>query len=394
MREGWKVVRLSEVVNLQSGFAFKSSDYASSGHFLVRIGNVQNGYLSQDNPKFVDLDQKTRRFELNEGDLLTSLTGNIGRVAQVEKHHLPAALNQRVARITVKDRDSLNRGFLSFFLSSTLFRDALDSASHGVAQQNVSPSEIHSIPIPLPPLPEQKRIVAILDEAFAGIDTAVANTRNNLDNARKTFASHLNNVFSKKGEGWVERRLEECIRLKSGDGLTSKAMKDGMYPVYGGNGIAGRHSEFNLSGDNVIIGRVGALCGNARHITERIWLTDNAFRVMGFELEFDATFLTYLLNFKNLRSLARQSAQPVISNSSLKDLLLAFPGIAEQKQIVTTLDTLCAETQRLESLYRRKLDLLSDLRQSLLNKAFSGELTAANLYHLRDSEPELQVAEP
>jgi type I restriction enzyme S subunit len=68
--------------------------------------------------------------------------------------------------------------------------------------------------------------------------------------------------------------------LKSGDGLTTSAMKGGKYCVLGGNGIAGMHDEFNLSGDNVIIGRVGALCGNARHVSEKIWLTDNAFRIV------------------------------------------------------------------------------------------------------------------
>ena len=123
-------------------------------------------------------------------------------------------------------------------------------------------------------------------------------------------------------QGWEVKRLEDCFKLKSGDGLTSKMMsKDGEYPVFGGNGIAGLHNNFNLYGSNVIIGRVGALCGNVRHMNEKIWLTDNAFRIVDFKYEFDHSFLTYLLNFKNLREYARQAAQPVISNSSLKDVL-------------------------------------------------------------------------
>ena len=106
--------------------------------------------------------------------------------------------------------------------------------------------------------------------------------------------------------GWSEMKLGDCFKLKSGDGLTKKAMVPGPFPVYGGNGVAGAHNKFNLSGEHVIVGRVGALCGIARHITADIWLTDNAFKVVGFEARFDAAFLTYLLNAKNLRSFARQ----------------------------------------------------------------------------------------
>jgi len=140
-------------------------------------------------------------------------------------------------------------------------------------------------------------------------------------------------------QGWEKQRLENCFKLKSGDSLTSKNMsEDGKYPVFGGNGIAGLHGSFNLSGSNVIVGRVGALCGNVRHITENIWLTDNAFRVVDFKYEFDHSFLTYLLNFKNIREFARQAAQPVISNSSLKDVVLEFPkSLSEQQRIVSIL---------------------------------------------------------
>ncbi len=141
-------------------------------------------------------------------------------------------------------------------------------------------------------------------------------------------------------QGWESKRIEDCFKLKSGDGLTSKMMsEDGIYPVFGGNGIAGLHNKFNLSGSNVIIGRVGALCGNVRHMNEKIWLTDNAFRIVDFKYDFDHSFLTYLLNFKNLREFARQAAQPVISNSSLKDVTLEFPkSLSEQQRIVTILD--------------------------------------------------------
>ncbi|MCE2957101.1 MAG: restriction endonuclease subunit S, partial [Flammeovirgaceae bacterium] len=229
--------------------------------------------------------------------------------------------------------------------------------------------------IPLPPLPEQQRIVSILDEAFACIERSRNAAIKNLKNAKELFESYLQGVFEKKGDGWEEQLLEDCFKMKSGDNLTAKNMTEGEYPVFGGNGIAGYHNEYNLSGSNVIIGRVGALCGNVRHIKENIWLTDNAFKLVDFKFDFDHSFLTYLLNYKDLRSYARQAAQPVISNSSLKDVVLSFPKSKEAQQtIVRKLDALRAETQKLEAVYQKKIDDLEELKKSILQKAFAGEL--------------------
>lgn len=176
-------------------------------------------------------------------------------------------------------------------------------------------------------------------------------------------------------QGWEEKRIEDCFKLKSGDGLTSKNMnEDGSYPVFGGNGIAGLHNEFNLSGSNVIIGRVGALCGNVRHMNEKIWLTDNAFRIVDFKYDFDHSFLTYLLNFKNLREYARQAAQPVISNSSLKDVVLEFPkSLPEQQRIVAILDTAFAAIAKAKANAEQNLKNAKELFESYLKGVFENK---------------------
>lgn len=160
--EGSSSALLSTLIDLQSGYAFKSDDYQESGHFLIRIGNVQDGYISDENPKFVELDAKSKGFELHAGDILTSLTGNIGRVARVESAHLPAALNQRVARIKPKPNVAIDADYLFFALKSPLFKAALSRASGGAAQQNVSPKAIASIAIPLPSIEHQSLIGAAL----------------------------------------------------------------------------------------------------------------------------------------------------------------------------------------------------------------------------------------
>jgi len=266
--------------------------------------------------------------------------------------------------------------FLAKYFTSNNISEEIEKLKGGAAQQNLSLGQLNNLSIPLPPIPEQQRIVAILDEAFAAIAKAKANAEQNLKNAKELFESYLQSVFENRVEDWEEQRFENCFKLKSGDGLTSKMMsQNGKYPVFGGNGIAGLHDNFNLSGSNVIIGRVGALCGNIRHIKENIWLTDNAFKVVDFKYDFDHSFLTYLLNLKNLRSFARQAAQPVISNSSLKDVLLQFPkSKSEQQSIVQNLDALSAQTKKLEAIYQQQLNDLDELKKSILQKAFQGEL--------------------
>jgi len=105
---------LGDLIELENGYAFKSNEYMDAGHFLMRIANVQQGCISMQAPKFVSIPQHSNllQFELKEGDMLMSLTGNVGRVGLIEVHHLPAALNQRVARINIKDLSKIDKGYL------------------------------------------------------------------------------------------------------------------------------------------------------------------------------------------------------------------------------------------------------------------------------------------
>jgi type I restriction enzyme S subunit len=379
VREGWTNEALENVcyeITDGSHFSPKTQD---SGYPYITVRDIDKDQIDFENCKFIGKSDFSSLLKNgckpNKGDILFSKDGTVGKVALVNQERDFVILSSLA--ILRPDNRLIDSTFLKYVLKSSRFLNEAVGKKTGVAIRRIILRNLKAIHIPVPPLLEQKRIVAILDEAFEGIDVALANAEKNLANARELYERYLNSVLTQKGEAWLERKLGECFRLKSGDNLTSKAMNEGAFPVFGGNGIAGMHNEFNLSGDNVIIGRVGALCGNARHITDNIWLTDNAFRIVDFEVQFDNAFLTYLLNFKNLRGLARQSAQPVISNNSLKDLLLNFPeSVEEQQCIVAQLDALSSETQRLEAIYQQKLDGLAELKQAVLQKAFAGELTA------------------
>lgn len=331
----------------------------------------------------------TKKSYVDEGKFLgVSAAGCDGRINHAEhKKHTPvlSAIGAQCGRMFFPEEDftaikntitltpvetETRNKFLFYLLTS------VELPKRGAAQPFISKGDIQSFEIPLPPLPEQERIVGILDEAFEGIAAATAQAEKNLHNARELFQSVLQSTFSQKGDDWVETTLGECIKLKSGDGLTAKNMvKEGDFNVYGGNGVNGRHNKFNLDGEQVIVGRVGAHCGNVHYTSEKIWLTDNAFRVTDCIHDFDFQFLTQVLRVANLRESARQAAQPVISNTSVKDVEISFPkDIPTQQAIVEKLDALSEETKALEAIYERKQSALAELKQSLLQKAFAGEL--------------------
>ncbi|WP_434288833.1 restriction endonuclease subunit S [Celeribacter sp. SCSIO 80788] len=210
--KGWADAELGDLLNIQSGFAFKSSEYKDEGHFLIRIGNVQDGEISLAKPKYVKLNEQTKHFELLAGDILTSLTGNIGRVARIEQQHLPAALNQRVARLTPADKLD-DDGYLFCFLSSPLFREALAALGKGGAQQNVSPKTISDIAIPLPPLPEQRRIVRKLDTLSARTTTARSDLKAIPDLVERYKLNFLRSAF--RGEQTAQFRQESELETVS-----------------------------------------------------------------------------------------------------------------------------------------------------------------------------------
>lgn len=376
MKQGWEIKKLGEVASATYGYTEKAN-FKNIGPKFLRITDIQEDGVDWETVPFCKMsDSDYNKYQLKDGDIVFARTGATTGKSYLVVNPPKSVFASYLIKVQINIKELLPRYLYLFFQTQTYW-DSINTGISGSAQGGFNATKLSDLAIPLPPLPFQHRIVAILDQAFAAIDKAKANTERCLSLSKALFESYLQGVFENKGEGWEERSLEECFRLKSGDGLTSKMMnKNGKYPVFGGNGIAGYHENFNLSGSNVIIGRVGALCGNVRHITENIWLTDNAFKVVESKFKFYHPFLAYLLNHKELRQYARQAAQPVISNSSLKDVLLSFPNsIDEQQTIVHQLDALRSETQKLEAIYQNKLENLEELRKSILQKAFAGELT-------------------
>ena len=173
-------------------------------------------------------------------------------------------------------------------------------------------------------------------------------------------------------ENWKKKRIEQCFKVRSGDFLpASKMVKEGNIAVYGGNGVAGNHDQHNLTGENIIIGRVGAKCGNVKRSSEDIWVTDNAFYISELLEEFDLRFLEYLLNTKNLRNTANQTAQPVISYTTIKNVILVIPPLSEQKRIVSIVDQAFEGIDRAIAHTKKNRTNARELFGSYLNTIFT-----------------------
>ncbi len=303
--------------------------------------------------------------------------------------------------IVLRPSVGLDKAFLYYYLSRAVFRS--EGAAHmggAVGQQRVPKEFIENYPIPLPPLPEQQRIVGILDKAFEGIATAKANAEKNLQNARAIFESHLQAVFTQRGVGWTRSRLEDVVdsscTLSYGivqpgrdcsNGLPLVRPKDLTARVTTLNGlkriepkIAEGYRRTALRGGELLLcvrGSTGVVSVAAPELAGA-----NVTRGI-VPILFDTSLLCLNFAYFLMTSEAVQSqihektygaALMQINIGDLRKVVISFPSLKEQKEIAVRLDELSAETQTLRSIYQQKLAALDALKKSLLHQAFSGAL--------------------
>jgi type I restriction enzyme S subunit len=296
--------------------------------------------------------------------------------------------------IVFRPSPAVDKEWLYYFLSRESFRtEGAERMSGAVGHKRVSKEFIESYPIPVPPLPEQHRIVAILDEAFDGIATAKANAEKNLQNARALFESHLQSVFTERGEGWVEKKLGDVCAITST--LVDPRKDEFCELIHVGAGniesqtgvfieLKTAHEEGLISGkflfdeSMVLYSKIrpylmkvarphfSGLCSADMYPLAPI--PNKIFRDYLFHLLLSKPFTEYAIQG------SARAGMPKVNREHLFEFRVWLPSVERQKELAGKLDVLHGETQRLESLYQQKLTALDDLKKSLLHQAFSGAL--------------------
>ena len=290
-------------------------------------------------------------------------------------------------------KENIDLDYLNYSLMSVDFKKYVA----GAAIPHIYFKDYKNEPFLWMPLPEQQRIVSILDEAFASIAKAKANAEQNFKNAKELFESYLKGVFEKKGDGWEECNLEDNIKLIDYRGRTPQKTESGVRLITAKNVKLGylqlEPQEF-IAEDNYeswmtrgipyvgdVIFTTEAPLANVAQIesNEKLAFAQRIIVMQPNRKKLNPTFLKYMLLSIPIRNkiLGKGTGATVvgIKSSLLKKIPIYFPkSIEEQQTIIRQLDALRAETQKLEAVYQKKMDDLEELKKSILQKAFAGEL--------------------
>lgn len=336
-----------------------------------------------------------------------NITGaSIARCCVVPSSHLPARVNQHVS-IVRADSDAILPMFLCYLLTSRQYKGRLLSTGEkqGATRQALTKSLIQNFRITFPEdLAEQKRIVAILDEAFSAIAQAKAGAEKNLANARELFRSILAEALCDDGTDWSSRELQSLLLkgrkisygiVKPGRPdpsgvrlIKSQQVRDDSMDLAADFRITKKldeeYARTRLQGGEILLNLVGASIGRSAIAPDEL-RGANVSRAIAVipVLHKLSSWIQYNLRGsvgqELIQSKTGGSAQPVLNLSEVKTLTIPFPPFVEQTTIVKKLDGLDAETQRLKSIYKQKLVNFDELKQSLLQKAFTGQLTSDSM---------------
>ena len=379
MKKGWQTKTLGDVCHVYQPETI-SQKQMIAGEFRVYGANGQIGWHNQ--------------FNHEDPELILGCRGSCGTVHVTE----PRSWINGNAMVVHPTNGAMDISFLAYALKGGI---ELTDAITGAAQPQITRTSLMPLAISFPEsVAEQQRIVGLLDEAFAGLATAKANAEKNLQNARALFESHLQSVFTQRGKGWVEKRLEEVAdancSLSYGIVQPGEEFADGMPVVrptdltakvihLGGlkrinPKLADGYKRTALHGGELLLcvrGSTGVVSIAAPEL-----VGGNVTRGI-VPIRFDHSLLLpefgfYLISSEPVQSQIRAktygAALMQINIRDLRVITLSIPPLKEQATIAARLDELHAETQRLASLYERKLAALEALKKSLLHQAFTGEL--------------------
>jgi type I restriction enzyme, S subunit len=400
MKAEWQRKQLGEVCDVVNGGTPKTGvpEYWGGNHLWItpaEMGKRLSPYVSDTERKITDLglrDSSARLLPPNS--VILSSRAPIGHLVINTE---PMATNQGCKGLVPCSQ--LNDKFLYYYLSSIV--DLLNSLGTGATFKELSGGKLKEVTIPLPPLPEQPRIVGILDEAFDGIATAKANAEQNRQNARALFESHLQSVFTQRGDGREEVELSSlCQRLHQGLNTAGEKVKfyDSGYPIIQTRNITAGEidltekmkflceddwliykDKFRPQVGDVFFTNIGTIGKTAIVKNDDDYLIHwNIFKLRPAFERITPAFLKYTLDHLTssgyFSEMQKGGTVEFVTKKMISEAIISLPSIAEQIRTVEMLDALRAETQRFESIYQQKLAALDELKKSLLHQAFTGQL--------------------
>jgi type I restriction enzyme S subunit len=388
-----KKTELGEICTIQNGYAFKSSEYVNEGIRVIRITNVQKGHIKDEDPKFYPKITQTSlgNYLICEGDILMSLTGNVGRVGVFPKKLLPAFLNQRVANIK-PNHDKINPKYLFYYLNSTGFESEATNNSAGIAQLNLSSKWIEKHEIPLPPLATQRKIAEVLDKAdairkrsqkiLAKYDQLAQSVflemfGDPVKNERRWEVQELNtmlNFLTSGSRGWAKYysdsgaiflriqnigynklRLDNLTYVKSPDSAESKRTK-----------VQAKDIILSITAD---LGRTAVIPDNfpVAHINQHL-------AIIRLKETFNPYFVSAYVATKGgqalLLKLNKGGVKDGLNFNDIKSYKVFSPPLRLQNQFAAIISQI--ESQKSQT--QLELDRAEELYQSLLQRAFTGAL--------------------
>lgn len=396
MKQGWEIKKLGEVCEVitkgttPTSLGFKFTD---EGVNFIKVESLtESGQIIPNKVAYIseECHESLKRSQLKENDILFSIAGALGRIGIVNKAIVPANTNQALAIVRLAKNSGISVSFLAKYFTSNIISAEIEKLKGGAAQQNLSLGQLNNLPIPLPPLPEQQRILAILNEAFAAIAKAKLNAEQNLKNSKELFESYLQGVFENKGEDWEEKTLGEVCEFRNGAAHEQHIDEDGKYILVNSKHISsdgekGKRTNSALS--PLYIGDIAFVMSdvpNGKALAKCFLVDKNDTYTLNQRIGairskvFDNEFLVYQFNRnKYLLSFNNGENQTNLRKNDILNCPLYLPKMEEQKSNVQKLDALSAETKRLEIIYQQKINDLEELKKSVLQKAFSGELKTA-----------------
>lgn len=375
--EKWEEKTLDEICNFSRGLTYsKKDEVETSNNIVLRANNIDliSNSLNFDELKYINSEiiiPEDKKVKINSIMICISSgsKSHLGKVAFIDKNY-GYAFGGFMGLII--PNDNILPKFLYYMLISPAFKNLIFNLTDGANINNLKYSDLKDFKLNIPPLSEQQRIVGILDEAFENIKKAKQNALQNLNDAKELFESTLKNNCYNSNDDWKTNRADSFFILQRGYDLPVQERKKGKYPLISSNGVSDYINQYKIKAPAVVTGRSGTI-GKVHYVNEDFWPLNTSLYIKDFKGNLPK-FIYYFLQAMDLQKFSSGTGVPTLNRNYVHEVKISFPTLEEQQKIVAQLDELQEQTKKLEQIYEQKIKDLDELKQSILQKAFNGEL--------------------